>query len=185
MSTQIFIPNEAILPSQFFNPSRTRSGVHRLLTATLENALICLDTYKNTRRPSQRHIYIEARNWFLSHSDLPMTWRYVAHHLGIDPEKVASWVTQTYPEMSPIYRVPGRPSLPHTITLRNVTILKWEWPKVWICLEDGRCFVISMSSIRPGSQISRTVGSTGEICISRRIAKALGILNPQTYQEAA
>lgn len=88
---------EVILPSQFFATVRRRApsqiGERQLLTAVLEDAVLCFQKHALDSSPRQRRLFEEAQEWLMHGEDvtekresLGLSFEYICEVLDLNPD---------------------------------------------------------------------------------------------------
>jgi len=96
MNLDGMVPNEAILPQQFYAGPHT-SGEHRLLVALLEDAIDCL--FKGAVCLSRKQgidLYTKARRWFAAEPgwEFPLSFSFVCDALRLPQDRLRQRLQQ-------------------------------------------------------------------------------------------
>jgi len=101
----IHIVPGSIMPEQFWHhQTAPRSGEQRLLSAILEEALLCLWNYRYIDTPKGRRLFAEAYEWAISDDvSYLCTFRNVCHHIGVNPDDLQPKIKRRFgPYYTPI-----------------------------------------------------------------------------------
>lgn len=80
---------DVLLPSQHFGPRRKPAPEQRLMIAVLEDALDCIQTYRDAKGEPGQRLFREAKQWILAEgSGWPYSFECICETLDLDSNAV-------------------------------------------------------------------------------------------------
>ena len=87
MKQDAFFEANTLLPSQYFGTRRPRTAELDLMAAILQDALECVERYRDTKNSHDRLVFREARQWIVSNEpDWPFSFEWICEVLGLEAD---------------------------------------------------------------------------------------------------
>lgn len=145
---QIWIENDAVLPTQFGRQSIQATGERRLLVAILTDAIDCLQRYSQVDTVRGRRLFAETLAWVLEEKEEHLySFGSICHHLDIDRGNLRAglltWladrgISQSVdPEVVQQHGGRGRPS-------KSCVWVRQVRPGVWCCYASVEGLIYTM-----------------------------------------
>ena len=96
LGNRVEVPQEVILPEQFFSPlTALKHGVGALLSAILTDAVTCFKKHGKATNPRARRLRRETEEWFFRNEpEWPFSFVSICEALNLDPDYIRRGLQQ-------------------------------------------------------------------------------------------
>ncbi len=83
------LPDQIMLPSQYFVARRSPTAEYQLMVAVLQEAIRCVEKYRDARDYRSRRLYHEVTQWFLANEpSWPYSFSCICDVIGLEADAV-------------------------------------------------------------------------------------------------